>query len=232
MSSSIRKISGGSLAVFVMALSGLTHADPVERVVSFDVSNASAHMAALDEFFTSDLMRGQKATLWAPMFPGSSQANRTLVVSHDSFEDLAVNGRRISDSREWMELQRNADGSAEVLGNSMAQQMMVAGSGWTDHGALIAVTMTVTDLATYVPAFAEMIESVDNPGSIRLMQMRYGGGATNTVALFSAPDPAAANKYIDDLQDNEAFREFAAKVAGVRTVNNISLMRRVKAWGK
>ena len=131
-----------------------------------------------------------------------------------------------------MELQQNADGSAEVLSNSMAQQMMVDGSGWTNHGALIAVTMTVSDAATYVPAFAEMIESVDNPGSIRLMQMRYGGGATNMVALFSAPDPAAANKYIDDLQGNDAFQEFAAKVSGVRTINNISLLRRVKGWGE
>ena len=57
MSSSIKRIIGGSLAAVVMALSAQSYADPVERVVSFDVSNTSAHMAALDEFFTSDLMR-------------------------------------------------------------------------------------------------------------------------------------------------------------------------------
>ena len=64
-----------------------------------------------------------------------------------------------------------------------------------------------------------------------VMQMRYGGGATNTVALFSAPDPAAANQFVDELQASEAFQEFAEKVAGIRTINNVSIYRRIKTWG-
>ena len=231
MSGSIRKIISGSLAAIVLALSAQAYADPVERVVSFDVSNTSAHMAALDQFFTSEVMRGRKATLWAPMFPGSSPANRTLVITHDSFADLAADSQRVAESREWMTLQQAAEGTAEVVGNVMAQQVVVAGSGWNNHGGLLVVTMSVSDPATYVAAFREMIKSVKNPGSIRLMQLRYGGGATNHVALFSAPDTVAANKYVDDLQSNAAFQEFAAKVADIRKVNNISMMRRVKTWG-
>lgn len=231
MSSSIRKIISGTLAAIVMALSALSFADPVERVVSLDVSNSAAQMAALDQFFTTDLMRGQKATIWAPMFAGSSQANRTLVIAFDSFEDLMARDQRVFGSQEWMSFQQAAEGASEVVGNSMAQQILAEGSGWTNHGALLAVTMSVSDPATYVAAFREMIKSVKNPGSIRLMQMRYGGGATNHVALFSAPDAAAANKYVDDLQSNDAFQEFSAKVADIRKVNNISMLRRVKTWG-
>lgn len=231
MFSSITKIISGTLAAIVMALPALSFADPVERVVSLDVSNSSAQMAAFDQFFTTGLMRGQTATLWAPMFAGSSQANRTLVISFDSFEDLVARDQRVFGSQEWMSFQQAAEGSSEVVSNSMAQQLLAEGSGWANHGALLAVTMSVSDPATYVAAFREMIKSVKNPGSIRLMQMRYGGGATNHVALFSAPDAAAANKYVDDLQSNDAFQEFSAKVADIRKVNNISMLRRVKTWG-
>lgn len=225
------KMISGSLAAIVLALSAISYAEPVERVVSFDVSNTSAQMAALDQFFTSDVNRGRTATLWAPMFPGSSPANRTLVISHDSFEDLVTSSQRVSESKEWMTLQQAAEGSAEVVGNSMARQVVVEGTGWNNHGALIVVTLSVSDPATYVAGFREMIKKVDNPGSIRLMELRYGGGATNYVALFSAPDAVAANKYVDDLQGTAAFQEFAAKIAGIRKVNNISMMRRVKTWG-
>lgn len=232
MSSSIRKILSSTLAIIVMTVSALSYADPVERVVSLDASNTRAQLAAMDQFFTTDLMRGQKATLWAPMFPGSSPVNRTLVISFDSFEDLMTRDRRVFNSQEWMSFQQAAEGSSEVVSNSMAQQLLAEGSGWTNHDGLLVVTMSVSDPATYVAAFREMIKSVNNPGSIRLMQMRYGGGATNHVALFSAPDPAAANKYVDELQGNDAFQEFSAKVADMRKVNNISMMRRIKTWGE
>ena len=231
MPRSIKNVLGASMAAVVMALSPGAYADPVERVVSIDVHNTRAQLAALDELFASDVMRGQKVTLWAHLFPGSGGANRTLVIEYDSFEDLVDSTGRVSSSSEWMEFQQAVEGTSDVISNAMAQQILVEGSGWSNHGALIAVPMTVTDPATYVPAFREMIDSVDNPGSIRLMQMRYGGGATNTVALFSATDPAAANEFVDELQASEAFQEFAEKVAGIRTINNVSIYRRVKTWG-
>ena len=231
MTVSIRKIITGGVAAIAMTLSAFSHADPVERVVSLDVSNPMAQMAAMDQFFTSDLMANQTATLWAPMFPGASNANRTLVIGFDSFEELVARDQRVFQSTEWTTFQRAAEGSSEVVSNSMAQQILVEGSGWANHGALLAVTMSVKDPASYAAAFAEMIKSVENPGSIRLMQMRYGGGDTNHVALFSGPDAAAVNKYVDDLQGNAAFQEFSAKVADNRKVNNISLLRRIKTWG-
>lgn len=232
MTVSIRKLITGSVAAIVLTLSAFSHADPVERVVSLDVSNSMAQMAAMDQFFTSDLMANQKATLWTPMFPGASNANRTLVIGFDSFEDLVARDQRVFQSAEWTTFQQAAEGSSEVVSNSMAQQLMVDGSGWSEHGALLAVTMSVRDPAAYAAAFAEMIKAVENPGSIRLMQMRYGGGETTHVALFSAPDVAAANKYVDDLQGNEAFEKFSADVANIRRVNNISMLRRIKTWGE
>ena len=231
MSASIKKIVGGSLTAILMALSANAYADPVERVVSIDVHNTRAQLAALDQLFASDVMRGQKATLWAPLFPGTSAANRTLVIEYESFADLVESTRRVSESAEWMRFQQAVDGTSDVVSNAMAQQVLVEGSGWSNHGGLVAAIMTVTDPAVYVPAFQEMIDSLDNPGSIRLMQMRYGGGATNMVALFSAPDPAAANQFIDELQASDAFEEFAAKVAGIRTINNVTILRRIKTWG-
>jgi hypothetical protein len=129
-----------------------------------------------------------------------------------------------------MRLQQATDGTSEVVGNRMAAQRMIDGSGWREHDAMLAVSMTVSDPATYAAAFAEMIEGVNNPGSIRLMQMRYGGeGVTHTV-LISAPDAVAANKYVEDLQDSDAFMEFAAKVADIRKVHNINMLRRIQTW--
>lgn len=232
MISPVRKALSAYLAVIGLTLSAVSFADPVERVVSLDVNNTRAHMAAMDQFFSSDFMRGRKATMWAPIFPGSSPANRVLVISYDSFAELVSNGQRVTGSREWMEFQNAVEGTSEVVANSMAQQVLLVGSLSDDHGAVLVVTMSVSDAATYIEAFGEMIESVDNPGAIRLMQLRYGGGATNMVALFAGPDAVAVNNYVDNLQGNEAFQEFADEVSDIRKVNNISIMRRVKTWGE
>jgi hypothetical protein len=231
MTKSIRKVIAGSVAAIALTLSAFSHANPVERVVSLDVSNSVAQIAAMDQFFSSVVMNNQKVTLWAPMFPGAGNASHTLVIGFDSFEDLVARDQRVFQSPEWATFQQAAEGSAEVVSNSMAQQLLVAGSGWSNHGALLFVSMSVKDPVTYAAAFAEMIKGVKNPGSIRLMQMRYGGGATTHVALFSAPDAVAANQYVDYLQGNKAFQDFAARVVDNRKVNNISMMRRVKTWG-
>ncbi len=54
----------------------------------------------------------------------------------------------------------------------MAVERLRDGSGWRKHGALAAFIMTVTDPATYTAAFAELIDSSENPGSVRLMELR------------------------------------------------------------
>lgn len=63
-----------------------------------------------------------------------------------------------------MAFRQAVEGSSEVVNNSMAQQLLVAGSGWSEQGAMLVVTMSVSDPATYAAAFAEIIEGVENSG--------------------------------------------------------------------
>jgi hypothetical protein len=165
------------------------------------------------------------------VFNGSSQSNRTLVIEHDSFEEMAAREQSVGASAEWLSFQHAVEGTSDTTSGRMAVQRIVDGSGWRNHGALVVFSMTVSDPAKYAEAFSELIDSMDNPGSVRLMEMRFGGEGTTHAALISAPDTTIANQYLDELQGSDAYRRFIRKVGDIREINNVSLMRRIKSWG-
>ena len=206
-------------------------ADPVDAVIGLDVHNPRAMVAALDKLYSSDAMSGQKATLWAGTFRGSSPSTHTVVVEYDSYADQEKKLKKRNASPDWLRFIQTLDGVSSVKSTRMAIQRSVEGSGWRDHGAMTAFTMAVSDPATYAAAFAEMIDSTGNPGSIRLMEMRFGGEGTTHVVLISAPGSAVLNEYLDELLASDAYRTFAGKVSGIRTIRTVTMLTRVRSFG-
>jgi hypothetical protein len=220
-----------SILVIFFGTIGAAQAQPVERVVGIDVSNSRAHVAALDRLFGSDAARGQKATLWVNEFGGSAPNNRTLVIEHEDYADFVARGDSIGGSRDWLDFQHAIDGTSNVTSSRLAVQRMIDGSGWENHGALVAFSMTVSDPTAYAEAFSELIRSSDNPGSVRLMEMRFGGEGTTHTALISAPGFVEMNEYLDELLSSDAYRRFSSKVSDIRKINTVSYLRRIKSWG-
>ena len=220
-----------SIITVCLGAIGAAQAQVVERVVGLDVSNSRAHIAAMDRLFSSGVMQGQKATLWVAEFDGSSPGNRTLVIEHDDYADFQSRGERVGGSRDWLDFQQAVEGTSKVTSSRLAVQRAIIGSGWENHGALVAFSMSVSDPSTYLAAFNELIRSSENPGSARLMEMRFGGEGVTHVALISAADFTTMNEYLDDLLTSDAYRRFIGKVGDIRKIRTVSYLRRLKSWG-
>jgi hypothetical protein len=96
---------------------------------------------------------------------------------------------------------------------------------------MAAFVMTISDPDAYTAAFREFVASSDNPGSTRLMELRFGGLGATHVVLISAPGSAALNEYLDELLSSDEYRVFAGKVNGIRTINNVEMLTRVRSYG-
>ena len=85
-----------ALCSVAMAMSaGLAQADPVEAVYGFKVKDPAAFVSAFDTLFQSDAVKGNRVTLWAAEFDGSSPATHVLTVDFDSYQAMdEANARR------------------------------------------------------------------------------------------------------------------------------------------
>ena len=91
--------------------------------------------------------------------------------------------------------------------------------------------MTVKDPAAYAAAFTDLIDAMDNPGSVRLMEIRAGGMGATHLAIITGDGMAAVNNYLDRLLASDAYRDFAGKVGEIRRINTVSMYRRVRTYG-
>ena len=222
-------IRGIALTLALFASANVS-AQGVERYVSFDVNNPAGFVSAFDTFRSSDVMTGNTMSLWAATFDGSNPATHVIVVGYDDYEALQETDAAVGPSLAWANFQAALDGTSEVTALSMGVQVLADGRGWHDHGAAMVFAMSVRDAATYGAAFADLIDASDNPGSVRLMQMRAGGQGTTHLAAITAPDFATLNEYIDELFASDAYAEFVGKVGDIRRINTTSIYRRVKTW--
>ena len=229
----VKKVLRLSVAPLVLcfATAATATAAPVESVLGVRVSNPGVFLAALEMLNNSDATDGQHVTVWAAAFDGSSPSTHTVVVEYNSIEhyDRAIAKRDASPA--WPRFGAMVGDASELLSTRMAVQLLVKGSGWREHGALVATAMSVSDPAAYAAAFARMTEAVDNPGSIRLMQMRFGGEGTTHVALFSGPNAAALNNSLDEMLASDAYARFARDVADIRQIRTTTMLRRVRTFG-
>ena len=231
MSSLAKQIARCGVVSSILCFMAVASAAPVEAVLGVRVNNPGVFMAAMEMLYRSDAVDDQHATVWAAAFDGSSPATHTVVVEYDSIEhyDRAVTQRNASPT--WPRFGAMMRDASELLSTRMAVQLMVKGSGWRDHGALVATSMSVSDPAAYAAAFSKWTDAIDNPGSIRLMQMRFGGQGTTHVALFSGPNAAALNNSLDKMLASDAYARFARDVADIREIRTTTMYRRIRTFG-
>jgi hypothetical protein len=219
----------GTIAAAV-CVSGTAMADPVDRYVGLDVDNPRAFVMALDKFRESGVMDGTTASLWVATFDGTSPSTHVFAISYDDYAEMQRIDERVRPSREWSDYLDAVDGASEVTALSMGVQRLASGSDWHNHGAGIVFNMTVRDSATYAEEFSKLVNSMDNPGSVRLIEIRAGGQGATHFAMITAPDFTTLNNYVDELFSSNAYRDFSREVGDIRRINTTSIYRRVMTW--
>jgi hypothetical protein len=230
MINKIRRVTLGMVSAALIGAGGVATADPLEAVTSLDVERPGAFLAALDRYYSSDGATGN-VVIWSVTFAGQSDTTHLAIGNFDDYADYekVTNDRDASPA--WGAFVGSIRDSLDVESRLMAIERFRMGSGWEEHGAMAAFVMTISDPATYMDAFTDMAGSTDNPGSIRLMELRFGGQGATHAALISAPDVAALNEYLDDLLSSSVYRDFASQVRGIRTIQNVQMLRRVRSYG-
>ena len=215
----------------LIAAANTANAQAIESVFGLDVSNPRAFVAALATLDQSNPTGGQTVTVWANVYDGSSPATHTVVVGYDTLEEREAAVTQRNASKGWVDFQQTLVGVSDLVNTSMAVEAFREGSGWAGHGALSATLMTVTDPAEYAEAFSRLVDRIDNPGSIRLMQMPFGGEGVTHVVLFSAPDSAVLTTFLTEMTASKVYQDFVDDVEDIRTIQTVNLYRRVVTFG-
>lgn len=226
-----RKIMLGFASVVLAGTAGLATAAPLESVLGLDVHNPGAFIAALEKYYATDESSGRKVAIWSVAFGGESETSHLAIASYDDYEDYQSTTNGLNSSRAWGQFVGSLSDVINVKSRVMAIERFREGSGWRDHGASTAFVMAITDPGTYATAFKEFVESTGNPGSVRLVELRFGGqGATHAVVI-SATDVVALNEYLDELLSSNEYSVFAGKVNAIRTILNVTMYTRVASFG-
>ena len=231
MRTAIRQFLTTVSGVALLSLSATAGAQAIESVFGLDVSNPRAFVAALATLDQSNPTGGQTVTVWANVYDGSSPATHTVVVGYDTLEEREAAVTQRNASTGWVDFQQPVVGVSDLVNTSMAVEAFREGSGWAGHGALSATLMTVTDPAEYAGAFSRLVDRLDNPGSIRLMQMPFGGEGVTHVVLFSAPDSAVLTTFLTEMTASKVYQDFVDDVEDIRTIQTVNLYRRVVTFG-
>jgi hypothetical protein len=231
MKEQLRRVTLGIFGAALIGTAGLASADPMESVTGLDVHNPPAFLAALERYNQTDAAQRGNVTIWAVEFSGASEISHLAIGNFDGYADYERTTTERNRTPEWQAFVGSLQSLLDVESRLMAIERFRDGSGWEGHGAMAAFVMTVSDPATYAAAFAELTGSMDNPGSVRLMELRFGGQGATHAALISAANVTELNEYLDELLSSNAYREFAGKVSGIRTINNVEMLRRVVSYG-
>lgn len=228
----LRRILIACGAALMGTTSGVVQAAPVEAVIGLDVDNSRAFVSAMDAMFESGAMDGYDLTIWANAFDGTNPATHTLVASFDGYESYDRLTRQRLDHSGWLEFLQAIEGTSTGTSSLMAVEAFKAGEIADSHRSGVAFIMTVRDPAKYAAEFSKLTRAQGHPGSIRLMQLRYGSmGATHAVVM-TAPSSAAMNEYLDKLLASEDYADFVDEVGDIRTINTVNNYALVKRWRK
>lgn len=231
MGMKIYRAAFGGLAAALVSISGMASADPFQTTVSLDVEHAEALVGALDNMMDSDDLAGGKVSLWAAVFDGTSPTTHVVVAEYDDYAEYESRTARRLGSGDWARFLVAADDAATVTNTAMHIQRVAAGGGWRNHDFAAVFVMTVRDPAAYVAAFRELIGAMDNPGSARLMEIRAGGMGATHLAIITGDSMGSVNGYLDELLGSDAYRTFVRKVGEIRSINTVSMYRRVRTYG-
>lgn len=231
MKKTIRKIVLGCAAAFLTATAGMAHAAPLESVLGLDVHNPGAFLAALEKFYGTDDAQGRKVTIWTVAFGGETETSHLAVASYDGYDDYQTSTDQLNSSPAWGRFVGSLGDVVDVKSRVMAVERFRDGSGWQDHGASTAFVMAISDPAAYLAAFEDFVDATANPGSVRFVELRFGGqGATHAVVI-SAEDSTSLNEYLDELLSSSEYQDFVGKVGNIRTILNVSMYTRLAGFG-
>lgn len=225
----IRKMfATASVAALVLIGVG-AQAQQFEAIYSIEGVSSSTAKAAMEDLFSDPAMKGATVSLYAADF-GVVDGSLKIVADFDNYAQRAERDKKRRASHGWSRWQLAME-DAEFVAADMAG--VVADHGKARHTAdyLLAYLVNVQDPATYAAALAEMNEALGNPGVLRLVAMRTGSRAATHAVLIGGKDFAAVNEYMDDLYASDAFKTFASKVSGIRSVVHIEAYRKLGAWG-
>ena len=229
MKNKLRNLVIGCISAALASIAGVAIAGPVESVIGLDVHNPGAFLGAVRNYYGSDESHGNM-TIWAVEFSGETETSHLAIGDFESYADYekVTSDRRAGTA--WVAFAAPLADIVDVESRLMAVERFREGSGWRNHGAMAAFVMTVTDPAEYVEAFTKMVDSSENPGSVRLMEMRFGAQGATHAALISAASITALNEYLDELLASDAYRKFADDVSDIRTIHNVQMLRRVVSY--
>lgn len=230
MNKRIRHLAAGCVGAVLVGTAASASAAPMESVIGLDVHNPGAFMAAVNRYYESGGAQGN-VTIWAMEFSGESEVSHLAIGNFDDYADYekVTADRRAGTA--WGAFVGSIASVIDVKSRLMAIERYRQGDGWETHGAMAAFVMTVSDPAKYAEAFTKLVESADNPGSVRLMELRFGGQGATHAALISAASITELNEYLDELLSSDAYRRFSRDVSDIRTIQNVEMLRRVASFG-
>ena len=230
MKKKMRHLATGVVGAWLVGISGLSMAAPMESVIGLDVHNPGAFIAAVNRYYQSDGATGG-VTIWAIEFSGESEISHLAIANYSDYAGYDSDSAARRDSASWGAFVGSIQDVIDVESRLMAVERFREGSGWEGHDAMAAIVMTVTDPAKYAAEFSRLVDSADNPGSVRLMELRFGGQGATHAALISAPSITTLNEYLDELLMSDAYRRFSREVGDIRTIHNVEMLRRVATFG-
>lgn len=225
-----RRKTSLTLVLALFGISAAAQADPVENVIGLEVTNPGAFVLSMDRLFASGAMSDYSISLWENSFDGSNPSTHTIVARFDDYESHdSLTAQRLQHPG-WAQFGLAVRDLSTVVTSGFLIERLADGQVEDDHRAGAAFIASVSDPAAYADALSRLIDSTDNPGSVRLMESRFGGQGATHVVVISAESMAALNDYLDDLLTSDTYREFAADVASIRTLRTVNGYRLIKRW--
>ena len=225
------------LGLFLLAQTAAA-ATPMGTYYQVNVTNPAALVAAIDEYAASPT--GQKNTARVTLFQiisnGANPATHAISVSYASAEDMDKSRALNFGSKDLAKMQASMAGVMTPVTESMYRATgITAGSPeaiTSEYPVSRFILMDVKDPAKYVAAWSKMMASRDSNLPSNISQIMAAGTANSShVVGIYANNMAEMMAGIDANQGNPDWTEFLASVDEIRTIEEDSIVVRLKSWG-
>jgi len=198
------------------------------------VSNPAAVVAAMDKFASSPTGSSQTSTvqLYRYVAAGENEATHAINVIHPSPSDMDSNLMSAQGSQDQAALFAEIGQAARIVNRWMGQILLSGGSAeniTTPNPAAMVYMMSVSDPASYAPAFASFIGKNSDVGQSFLSSIIVDGEnpATHVVLNFGN---SMGELLMNQPQTQEGWDEYVASAGDNRTVEATAMLQLVKVW--
>ena len=226
-----------SIGLFVLAHAAVA-ATPMGTYYQVAVTDPPSLISALDKYTESPT--GQKnpaqITLWQIMSNGTNPATHAISVAFASAEDMDKSRALNQGSEDLRQMQASMASVMTPVSESMFRDIgITAGSSEAITAEFPVgrfILLDVEDPAAYVVAWEKMMATRDSDLPSSLSQIVGAGPAdtTHVVGIY-ANNMTELMALMDANIDNPDWAEFLTNVDGIRTVEEDSIVVRIKSWG-